>query len=110
MRSSRYQNARKSVAAAENARSSNRTFGPPKNVPRQSQDRKYSHNNKMSDTEMDGDVALDGASDTHSQLAARINGGAMDVNSVVDSTVSGRLYDIFSRRSNYANRLQDQSL
>lgn len=53
----------------------------------------------MSDTEMDGGVALDGASDTHSQLAERINGGAMDVvspnfngaASVADSTVSGRL-------------------
>ena len=50
----------------------------------------------MSDTEMSGGVALSGASPTHSQLAERINGGAMDMSngamSVADSTVSGRLY------------------
>jgi hypothetical protein len=56
---------------------------------------------KMSDTEMDGGVALNGASPTHSQLAEQINSGAMDVQSptangaasVADSTVAGRLYD-----------------
>jgi hypothetical protein len=52
---------------------------------------------KMSDTEMDGGVALGGTSPTHSQLADEINGGAMDVKSngaasVADSTVSSRLY------------------
>lgn len=50
----------------------------------------------MSDTEMNGGVALNVASPTHSQLAERINGGAMDMSngamSVADSTVSGRLY------------------
>lgn len=50
----------------------------------------------MSDTEMSGGVALNAASPTHSQLAERINGGAMDMSngamSVADSTVSGRLY------------------
>ncbi|KAH6839661.1 hypothetical protein J4E91_003881 [Alternaria rosae] len=50
----------------------------------------------MSDTEMDGGVALGGTSPTHSQLADEINGGAMDVKSngapsVADSTVSSRL-------------------
>ncbi|KAH3916041.1 hypothetical protein HBI56_038740 [Parastagonospora nodorum] len=53
----------------------------------------------MSDTEMDGGVALNGASNTHSQLVDRINSGAMDVKSptlngaasIADSTVSGRL-------------------
>ncbi|KAL6706871.1 Rhodanese-related sulfurtransferase [Coniothyrium glycines] len=48
----------------------------------------------MSDTEMDGGVALDVASPTHSQLAEKINGGAMDMNgtaSVADSTAPGRL-------------------
>lgn len=52
---------------------------------------------KMSDTEMDGGVALGGTSPTHSQLADEINGGAMDVKSngapsVADSTISSRLY------------------
>jgi regulator of ribosome biosynthesis len=54
----------------------------------------------MSDTEMDGGVALGAASPTHSQLAEKINGGAMDVKSpalngaasVADSTLSSRLY------------------
>lgn len=51
----------------------------------------------MSDTEMDGGVALGAASPTHSQLVDEINGGAMDVNtngaaSVADSTISSRLY------------------
>jgi regulator of ribosome biosynthesis len=54
----------------------------------------------MSDTEMDGGVALNAASPTHSQLAERINSGAMDVKSpalngaasMADSTISGRLY------------------
>jgi regulator of ribosome biosynthesis len=54
----------------------------------------------MSDTEMDGGVALGGVSPTHSQLADKINGGAMDVKSpalngapsVADSTISSRLY------------------
>lgn len=54
----------------------------------------------MSDIEMDGGVALNGASPTHSQLAERINGGAMDMKSpmlngaasIADSTISGRLY------------------
>jgi regulator of ribosome biosynthesis len=49
---------------------------------------------------MDGGVALGAVSPTHSQLAERINGGAMDVKSpalngapsVADSTVSSRLY------------------
>jgi regulator of ribosome biosynthesis len=53
----------------------------------------------MSDTEMDGGVALGAASPTHSQLAEKINGGAMDVKSpalngaasVADSTLSSRL-------------------
>jgi regulator of ribosome biosynthesis len=53
----------------------------------------------MSDTEMDGGVALNGASPTHSQLAERINGGAMDMKSptmngaasIADSTISSRL-------------------
>ncbi|KAG9196409.1 hypothetical protein G6011_01530 [Alternaria panax] len=50
----------------------------------------------MSDTEMDGGVALGAASPTHSQLVDQINGGAMDVHtngaaSVADSTVSSRL-------------------
>ncbi|OAL06769.1 RRS1-domain-containing protein [Phaeosphaeriaceae sp. SRC1lsM3a] len=53
----------------------------------------------MSDTEMNGGVALSVASDTHSQLAERINDGAMDMKSpmlngamsVADSTISGRL-------------------
>jgi regulator of ribosome biosynthesis len=50
----------------------------------------------MSDIEMDGGVALNGASPTHSQLAERINSGAMDVKSngaasIADSTISGRL-------------------
>lgn len=52
----------------------------------------------MSDTEMDGGVALNGTSDPQSQLAARIKAGAMDMNSsslgsasVADSTISGRL-------------------
>jgi hypothetical protein len=57
-------------------------------------------NSKMSDIEMDGGVALGVVSPTHSQLAERINGGAMDVKSpalngapsVADSTVSSRLY------------------
>jgi hypothetical protein len=56
----------------------------------------------MSDTEMDGGVALGGASPTHSQLAERINSGAMDVKSpalngaasTADSTMSGRLYGL----------------
>jgi regulator of ribosome biosynthesis len=46
---------------------------------------------------MDGGVALNGTSDSHSQLADRIKGGAMDMNgaaSVADSTLSGRLYGI----------------
>ena len=52
---------------------------------------------KMSDTEMDGGVALDAVSPTHSHLVDEINGGAMDVHangaaSVADSTVSSRLY------------------
>jgi hypothetical protein len=52
---------------------------------------------KMSDTEMDGGVALGGTSPTHSQLVDEINGGAMDVKSngaasVADSTISSRLY------------------
>jgi regulator of ribosome biosynthesis len=54
---------------------------------------------KMSDTEMDGGVALNGASPTHSALAERINNGAMDVKSpnmngaasIADSTISSRL-------------------
>lgn len=54
----------------------------------------------MSDTEMDGGIALNGASPTHSQLADRIDGGAMDVKSpnlngaasIADSAVSSRLY------------------
>jgi hypothetical protein len=54
---------------------------------------------KMSDTEMDGGVALNGASPTHSQLAERINSGAMDVKSpsmngaasIAESTIAGRL-------------------
>jgi regulator of ribosome biosynthesis len=62
-----------------------------------SQEETTSH--KMSDTEMDGGVALNAASPTHSQLAERINGGAMDVKSpalngaasMADSTISGRL-------------------
>jgi regulator of ribosome biosynthesis len=49
---------------------------------------------------MDGGVALGAVSPTHSQLADKINGGAMDVKSpalngaasVADSTVSSRLY------------------
>ncbi|KAH7391850.1 ribosome biogenesis regulatory protein-domain-containing protein [Pyrenochaeta sp. MPI-SDFR-AT-0127] len=53
----------------------------------------------MSDTEMDGGVALGALSPTHSQLADEINGGAMDVKSpnlnaalsIADSTVSSRL-------------------
>lgn len=45
----------------------------------------------MSDTEMGGGVALGVTSPTQSQLADEINGGAMDVNSVADSTVSSRL-------------------
>ncbi len=53
----------------------------------------------MSDTEMDGGVALDKASPTGSQLADQINDGAMDVKSpnigtalsVADSTMSSRL-------------------
>jgi regulator of ribosome biosynthesis len=53
----------------------------------------------MSDTEMDGGVALNGASPTHSALAERINNGAMDVKSpnmngaasIADSTISSRL-------------------
>jgi regulator of ribosome biosynthesis len=53
----------------------------------------------MSDTEMDGGVALGAASPTHSQLAEQINNGAMDVKSpkmngaasVADSTISSRL-------------------
>lgn len=45
----------------------------------------------MSDVEMDGGVALGVTSPTHSQLADEINGGAMDVKSVADSTVSSRL-------------------
>jgi len=53
----------------------------------------------MSDTEMDGGVALGLTSPTQSQLADEINGGAMDVKSpingaasVADSTISSRLY------------------
>ncbi|KAH8731407.1 ribosome biogenesis regulatory protein-domain-containing protein [Phaeosphaeriaceae sp. PMI808] len=53
----------------------------------------------MPDIEMDGGVTLNGASPTHSQLADRINGGAMDVKSpnlngaasIADSTLSSRL-------------------
>ncbi|CAN9411397.1 unnamed protein product [Alternaria alternata] len=50
----------------------------------------------MSDTEMDGSVALGAVSPTHSHLVDEINGGAMDVHangaaSVADSTVSSRL-------------------
>ncbi|KAF2134166.1 RRS1-domain-containing protein [Dothidotthia symphoricarpi CBS 119687] len=45
----------------------------------------------MSDTEMDGGIALQAPSPTQSQLADKINGGAMDVKSVADSTVSSRL-------------------
>lgn len=36
----------------------------------------------MSDTEMDGGVALNVASPTHSQLADKINGGAMDMSTL----------------------------
>ena len=58
---------------------------------------------KMSDTEMDGGVALNGASPSHSQLAERINSGAMDVKSpnlngaasVADSTITSRLYEFY---------------
>lgn len=53
----------------------------------------------MTDTEMSGGgVALSLASPTHSHLADKINGGAMDVShtnaaaSVADSTVTNRLY------------------
>lgn len=54
----------------------------------------------MSDTEMDGGVALDVTSPTHSHLADQINGGAMDVDSALvnaalstaGSTATGRLY------------------
>ena len=54
---------------------------------------------KMPDTEMDGGVALDGSSPTHSELADQINEGAMDVKSphidiapsLADSTMSSRL-------------------
>lgn len=49
----------------------------------------------MSDTEMDGGIALDVASPAHSTLVTKINGGAMDMNgnsSVADSTATGRLY------------------
>jgi regulator of ribosome biosynthesis len=54
----------------------------------------------MSDTEMDGGVALEVASPTQSHLAERIDGGAMDVKSpnlngaasVADSTAASRLY------------------
>ncbi|OAL53210.1 RRS1-domain-containing protein [Pyrenochaeta sp. DS3sAY3a] len=53
----------------------------------------------MSDTEMDGGVALDATSPSHSHLADEINGGAMDVkspsftlaHSVADSTATNRL-------------------
>ncbi|EUC44551.1 hypothetical protein COCMIDRAFT_6158 [Bipolaris oryzae ATCC 44560] len=45
----------------------------------------------MSDTEMGGGFALGVTSPTQSQLADEINGGAMDVNSVADSTISSRL-------------------
>ena len=45
----------------------------------------------MSDVEMEGGVALGVTSPTQSQLADEINGGAMDVKSVADSTVSSRL-------------------
>lgn len=54
----------------------------------------------MSDSEMDGGgIALDVASPAHSQLAERIDGGAMDVKSpslngsasIADSTATGRL-------------------
>ncbi|KAF1914993.1 ribosome biogenesis regulatory protein-domain-containing protein [Ampelomyces quisqualis] len=53
----------------------------------------------MVDIDMDGGVVLNAASPTHSQLAERINGGAMDVKSpkldaaasIADSTISGRL-------------------
>ncbi|KAH9860683.1 hypothetical protein J1614_012015 [Plenodomus biglobosus] len=51
----------------------------------------------MTDTEMDGGVALQATSPTHSQLADKINGGAMDVSytngaaSIADSTVTSRL-------------------
>lgn len=45
----------------------------------------------MSDTEMGGGVALGVTSPTQSQLADEINGGAMDVHSVADSTISSRL-------------------
>lgn len=52
----------------------------------------------MSDTEMNGGVALRAASPTHSQLADKINGGAMDVTytngaaSIAESTATSRLY------------------
>jgi len=55
----------------------------------------------MSDTEMDGGIAL--ASPTHSQLADKINGGAMDVSrangaaSLAESTVTSRLYVLAAR-------------
>ncbi|KAI8935764.1 hypothetical protein NX059_007284 [Plenodomus lindquistii] len=51
----------------------------------------------MSDTEMDGGVALQATSPTHSQLADKINGGAMDVTyangaaSIAESTATSRL-------------------
>lgn len=43
----------------------------------------------MTDVEMNGGVALDAGSPTYTQIADKINSGAMDV-SVVDSTI-GRL-------------------
>jgi hypothetical protein len=71
-------------------------------LPRQARQNISQHQNtqhNMSDTEMDGGIALEGASPTHSQLAERINSGAMDVKSpaqngaasIADSTMSGRL-------------------
>ena len=65
-----------------------------------SDDEILAHTPNMSDTEMNGGVALEAASPTHSQLADKINGGAMDVKSpnlnaalsIADSTTTSRLY------------------
>jgi regulator of ribosome biosynthesis len=45
----------------------------------------------MTDVEMTGGASLGSVSSSHSHLADRINGGAMDVQSLADSTATGRL-------------------
>jgi len=45
----------------------------------------------MTDVEMTGGASIGSVSSSHSHLADRINGGAMDVQSLADSTATGRL-------------------